>query len=69
MHTAAVALLQWQDTKLHAHVAALLQWQVLKLRNKVKEEQSCTSNNNNKARCIPCGALQVLAGKNIINVC
>jgi hypothetical protein len=31
MHTAAVALMQWQDTKLHARVAALLQWQVLKL--------------------------------------
>jgi hypothetical protein len=31
MHAAAVALLQWQDTKLHARVAALLQWQVLKL--------------------------------------
>jgi hypothetical protein len=25
MHMAAVALLQWQDTKLHARVAALLQ--------------------------------------------
>jgi hypothetical protein len=24
MHMAAVALLQWQDTKLHARVAALL---------------------------------------------
>jgi hypothetical protein len=31
MHTAAVALLQWKDIKLHARVAALLQWQVLKL--------------------------------------
>jgi hypothetical protein len=31
MHMAAVALLQRQDTKLHARVAALLQWQVLKL--------------------------------------
>jgi hypothetical protein len=31
MHAAAVALLQWQDTKLHARMAALLQWQVLKL--------------------------------------
>jgi hypothetical protein len=32
MHAAAVALLQWQDTKLHARMAALLQWQVLKLK-------------------------------------
>jgi hypothetical protein len=31
MHAVAVALLQWQDNKLHARVAALLQWQVLKL--------------------------------------
>jgi hypothetical protein len=31
MHMAAVVLLKWQDTKLHAHVAALLLWQVLKL--------------------------------------
>jgi hypothetical protein len=31
MHAAAVALLQWQDTKLHARVAALLQCQVIKL--------------------------------------
>jgi MarR-like DNA-binding transcriptional regulator SgrR of sgrS sRNA len=29
MHAAAVALLQWQDTKLHARMDALLQWQVL----------------------------------------
>jgi hypothetical protein len=33
MHAAAVALLQWQDTKLHPRVAALLQWQVIKLLN------------------------------------
>jgi hypothetical protein len=31
MHAAAVALLQWQDTKLHARVTALLQCQVIKL--------------------------------------
>jgi hypothetical protein len=31
MHTAAVALLQWQDTKLHSRVPALLQLQVTKL--------------------------------------
>jgi hypothetical protein len=30
MHAAAVALLQWQNTKLPARVGALLQWQVLK---------------------------------------
>jgi transposase len=57
MHTAGVALLQWQDTKLHARVAALLQWQVLKLLHLVKDEQTFNSNNsnnsNNKARCIP----------------
>jgi hypothetical protein len=29
MHAAAVALLQRQDTKQHAHMDALLQWQVL----------------------------------------
>jgi hypothetical protein len=40
MHTAAVALLQWQDTK---------------LLHRVKDEQTCNNNNssNNKARCIP----------------
>jgi hypothetical protein len=37
MHAAAVALLQWQDTK---------------LLHRVKDEQTC-SNNNNKAICIP----------------
>jgi hypothetical protein len=52
MHAAAVALLQWQDTKLHARMAALLHWQVLNLLHKVKDEQTC-NNNNNKARCIP----------------
>jgi hypothetical protein len=31
MQAASDALLQWQDTKLHARVAALLQCQVLKL--------------------------------------
>jgi hypothetical protein len=42
MHAVAVALLQWQDTKLHARMAA------------VKDEQTCNNNNsNNKARCIP----------------
>jgi hypothetical protein len=58
MHAAAaaVALLQWQDTKLHARLAALLQWQVLNLLHRVKDEQTCNNNNNNnnnKARCIP----------------
>jgi hypothetical protein len=42
MHAAAVALLQWQDTK---------------LLHRVKDEQTCNNNNNsnsnNKARCIP----------------
>jgi hypothetical protein len=31
IHAVAVALLQWQDTKLHARMAALLHWQVVKL--------------------------------------
>jgi hypothetical protein len=56
MHAAAVALLQWQDTKLHVRMAALLQWQVLNLLHRVKDEQTCSNNNssnNNKARCIP----------------
>jgi hypothetical protein len=59
MHAAAVALLQWQDTKLHVRMAALLQWQVLNLLHRVKDEQTCSKNNNNssknnnKTRCIP----------------
>jgi hypothetical protein len=52
MLAVAVALLQWQDTKLHALMAALLQWQVLNLLHRVKDEQTC-NNSNNKARCIP----------------
>jgi hypothetical protein len=64
MQAAAVALLQWQDTKLYELMAALLQWQVLNLLHRVKDEQICNNNNNsntntntnnsnNKARCIP----------------
>jgi hypothetical protein len=68
MHVAAVALLQWQNTKLHARVAALLQWQVSKRHGsgrfpycliELKDEQTCNNSNNsnsksnNKARCIP----------------
>jgi hypothetical protein len=41
MHAAAVALLQWQDTKLHAHMAALLQWQVLNLLHMSRSSESC----------------------------
>jgi hypothetical protein len=63
MHAAAaVALLQWQDTKQHVRMAALLQWQVLNLLHRVKDKQTCNnnsnnnsnsnSNSNNKARCI-----------------
>jgi hypothetical protein len=37
MHAVAVALLQWQDTKLHALMAALLQWQVLNLLHREKQ--------------------------------
>jgi hypothetical protein len=66
MHAAAaVALLHWEDTKLHARVAALLQWQVLKLQNK----QTCNSssnNNNNKARCIPAELCKLSRVKQII---
>jgi hypothetical protein len=40
MHAAAVALLHWKDTKLHARMAALLQWQVLNLLHRVKDEQT-----------------------------
>jgi hypothetical protein len=40
MHAAAaVALLQWQDTKLHARMAALLQWQVLNLLHRANLQQ------------------------------
>jgi hypothetical protein len=38
VHTAAVALLQWQDTKLHAHggwCPAEVQWQDTKLHARV----------------------------------
>jgi hypothetical protein len=69
MHAADVALLQLQDTKLHARVAALLQWQVLKLLHWLKDEQTCNSNNsnnsnNNKARCIPAKLCKLSRVKN-----
>jgi hypothetical protein len=67
MHAAAVALLQWQDTKLDARMAALLQWQVVNLLHRVKDEQTC--NSNNKARCIPAQLCKLSRGKAWLNEC
>jgi hypothetical protein len=63
MHAAAVALLQWQDTKLHARMAALLQWQVLNLLHRVNLQQQ-QQQQQQQSRMYTRGALQALAGKN-----